>query len=201
MTISLAQDVGVALIGYALGCIPTGYVLVRLRTGQDVRRLGSGSTGARNVGRLLGRWGFLLTLLGDITKGALALALAQAWAGSPSAEAATLVAVTAGHVWPAPLRFAGGRGVAVALGALLVHDPRLLLALGALTLAGWASTRRFQLAGLFGFALLPAASWWLQGTAAGLAGTAGMCMIVVFAHRAQLVSGRAPAAGARSAGA
>jgi len=61
------------LAAYALGCLTTGYYLVRRRTGQDLRILGSGSIGARNVSRLLGWRGFLVTVLGDFGKGALAV--------------------------------------------------------------------------------------------------------------------------------
>ena len=60
----------IALAAYLLGCFTPGYYLVRLRLGQDLRDLGSGSVGARNVGRLLGWRGFLLTVLGDFGKGA-----------------------------------------------------------------------------------------------------------------------------------
>jgi glycerol-3-phosphate acyltransferase PlsY len=65
----------VIIIGYGLGCISTGYYLVRLRTGQDIRKLGSGSMGGRNVGRVLGRSGFALTMAGDTVKGIIAVRL------------------------------------------------------------------------------------------------------------------------------
>ena len=182
----LTRNAASVAAAYALGCIQTGYYLVRARTGRDLRREGSGSTGARNVGRLLGRTGFVLTLAGDLLKGAVALGLA-AWLGASLWGAAVaLVAVAAGHVWPVQLGFSGGRGVAVGLGALLVYDPRLLLALGAVTLVAWLATRRFQVAGLAGFAALPVAAASLRAGAPGLVGAAGLCIIVLFAHRGQL---------------
>ena len=57
----------IALSAYLLGCFTTGYYLVRMRTGQDIRELGSGSVGAKNVGRILGWRGFLTTVLGYIS--------------------------------------------------------------------------------------------------------------------------------------
>ena len=56
---------------YALGCFTTGYYLVRLRTGKDVRASGSGSAGATNTARELGGWAFFLTFLIDMIKGAM----------------------------------------------------------------------------------------------------------------------------------
>ena len=67
------QATGCALGAYLLGCLATGYYLVRARTGRDIREFDSGSTGARNVGRMLGKTGFGLTVLGDFGKGMLAV--------------------------------------------------------------------------------------------------------------------------------
>jgi glycerol-3-phosphate acyltransferase PlsY len=177
-----------------LGCVQTGYYLVRSMTGQDLRRLGSGGTGARNAGRVLGRKGFVLTLLGDAGKGALAVALALWLNASPWAAAAALAAVAAGHVWPAQLRFSGGRGVAAGLGALAVYDPRLLAVLAAVALLGTVAGRGFQLSGLLGFAALPFAACYFRLPGDALAGLVGLSAIVLFAHRAHLARslGRAP---------
>src|ERR1041385_8199295 len=100
---------GIAVGAYLLGCFATGYYLVRLRTGQDIRELGSGSVGAKNVGRLLGRPGFVVALLGDLAKGAFAVWAAQHFTKDDWAVQLSLLAVVAGHVWPAQLRFRGGK--------------------------------------------------------------------------------------------
>lgn len=63
---------------YGLGCIATGYYLVLWRTGQDVRRIGTGTTGAMNAARLSGVSAFIGVCLGDFLKGVLALFIAQA---------------------------------------------------------------------------------------------------------------------------
>ena len=67
------QATGSVLGAYLLGCFATGYYLVRARTGRDIREIESGSTGTSNVGRVLGKSGYLLTVLGDMAKGALAV--------------------------------------------------------------------------------------------------------------------------------
>ena len=72
---------GCVLEAYVLGCFATGYYLVRARTGKDLRTIESGSIGARNAGRVLGKTGFAITLLGDFGKGALAVWIAREWTG------------------------------------------------------------------------------------------------------------------------
>ncbi|MEI7901816.1 MAG: glycerol-3-phosphate acyltransferase [bacterium] len=194
------RDLAVLAVAYCLGCVQTGYYLVRFLTGQDLRRVGSGGTGARNAGRVLGRKGFVLTLLGDAGKGALAVVFALWLHASPGAVAATLVAVAAGHVWPAQLRFSGGRGVAVGLGALAVYDPRLLGVLAAVALLGAVAGRGFQASGLLGFAALPFAACYFRLPGEVLAGIAGLSVIVLFAHRSHIARylGRTPEGGRKA---
>ncbi len=119
---------------YLLGCLSTGYYLARLRTGRDIRSVGSGSTGGTNVGRLLGKGGFAVTMAGDALKGALAVGLGVYAGLAPWLRVAVILAVVAGHIFPIQLGFRGGKGLATALGAMLVFDYRL--ALGVLALVG-----------------------------------------------------------------
>ena len=113
--------------GYLLGCLTLGYYLVRWQTGQDIRQTGSGSVGAKNVGRVLGVGGFMLTVLADLAKGALAVWLVSHYLADERLAALAMLAVVMGHIWPAQLGFHGGKGVATAFGAMLVYDPRMAL--------------------------------------------------------------------------
>ncbi len=177
-----------AVGGYLLGCFTSGYYLVRARLGKDIRKLGSGSVGARNVGRVLGTPGFVLTLLGDSAKGALAVLLAGKWTGPhSSATMVAMVAVAGGHLWPVQLKFHGGKGVATSLGALLVFDYRLALAYAALFLAGLAFARKTILAGLIGFACLPPAGWWLERDVSATLFLTTLSTMVWFAHRKNIL--------------
>src|ERR1041385_8259254 len=100
----------ICFCSYLLGCFAAGYYLVRMRLGEDIRELGSGSVGARNVGRVLGKTGFLLTVLSDFGKGAFAVWAARHFF-TPSDErlvALAMISVIAGHIWPMQLRFRGG---------------------------------------------------------------------------------------------
>jgi glycerol-3-phosphate acyltransferase PlsY len=171
---------------YALGCANTGYYLVRWKTGQDLRATGSGNAGAKNVSRLLGPWGFGLTLLGDMCKGVVAV-LAARLAGWPDAACGLVViAVTAGHNWPAQLGFRGGKGVATGFGAVLAFDPVVAGLMLAACAAVLAATRRFTLSAVVAFALCPALAAYCHHTGAGVALLGLLAVIVVLPHVAHL---------------
>jgi glycerol-3-phosphate acyltransferase PlsY len=112
------------LLGYLSGSIPFGVLVTRAFTRTDVRSGGSGNIGATNVARVAGRgWGALVLLL-DAAKGALPVAVAMHWQPeTPWLHAAVGLAAFVGHVFPVWLRFKGGKGVATALGVLIVLLP------------------------------------------------------------------------------
>ena len=176
----------VALVAYLLGCFSTGYYLVRWRTGQDLRAIGSGATGGRNVGRVLGRAGFLATAAGDLAKAVIAVALPIWLDLGPVAVGAAIVGVTAGHIWPIQLGLRGGRGVAPFVGSAALVAP---LALGAGALAAGLFvlvTRRLILGGVAGFAFAPFVALWLGTPPAIVVGMAGSVALMIVAHRANL---------------
>jgi acyl phosphate:glycerol-3-phosphate acyltransferase len=168
---------------YLLGCIATGYYLVRARLGRDIREIESGSTGARNVGRVLGKSGFGLTVLADLGKGALAVWTAFEWTHNRHFAALAMLAVVAGHIWPAQLRFRGGKGAATSLGALLMFDYRLALVFAVLFLAGYGLARKSVLPGMFAFACLPLAGFWLERDRVTAALTTVLVAAIFYAHR------------------
>jgi glycerol-3-phosphate acyltransferase PlsY len=145
----------VIFLAYLLGCFTTGYYLVRLATGQDVRTLASGNAGSRNVGRILGTKGFILTFIGDAGKGLLAVYLVQRMGGGQLLATAALIAVTAGHIWPVQMRFRGGKGFATYAGGMLILYPLVLLLGLALCGLFYPVLRRTTLAGLAALAGTP----------------------------------------------
>lgn len=180
------KDIICIVLAYLLGGICTGYYLVLAKSGTDVRESGSGGVGARNVGRLLGRSGFIVTMLGDGLKGVLAVALARKFEASAPAVSLVLVAVIAGHVWPLPLQFRGGRGIATAVGAYLAYDPRIAGLLLALTLVLMVFRRGVTISGLMAFLLLPLAVFVLDEPGHTVAALAGVSAIILFAHRERI---------------
>lgn len=115
--------------GYLLGSIPSGYLAGRWLADLDIRQQGSGSTGATNVLRVLGKGPALGVFLIDVLKGTAAVQLAKlvleplgasvpGWGVDAWVVLAGLAAL-AGHIWPVWLGWKGGKAVATGLGMLL----------------------------------------------------------------------------------
>src|SRR3954451_7267575 len=106
-----------SLLSYLIGGIPFGYWFVRVTSGEDIRKLGSGNIGATNVHRTRGRKAGLIVLLLDILKGFAAVFMTARVTGDDSlAVALSAVAVMLGHCFPVFLRFKGGKAVACFVG-------------------------------------------------------------------------------------
>ena len=106
-------------IGYVLGAIPCGYLAGRWLKGIDLRDCGSGSTGATNVLRNVGKGPALLVFLLDVGKGALAVLLAKSVGLNDWVQVLAGLAALAGHIWPVWLGWKGGKAVATGLGMFL----------------------------------------------------------------------------------
>jgi glycerol-3-phosphate acyltransferase PlsY len=148
------------VVGYLLGSIPFGLILTRAAGGPDVRTIGSGNIGATNVLRT-GRKGLAAaTLLCDALKGTAAVLLAAHFAMPDAALAAGLGAFL-GHLFPAWLKFKGGKGVAVYIGVLIgLYWPAALI-FCTVWIAVAAVSRYSSLAALIASALTPFALWLL----------------------------------------
>lgn len=181
------QITAYSLGAYILGCFATGYYLVRALRGMDIRNVDSGSVGARNVSKVLGRTGFVLTTLGDFGKGVLAVWATLHVTGDRQLAVLVMLAVTVGHIWPAQLLFRGGKGVATSLGALLIYDWRLAVTYSVIFLGGFALTRKTILPGLFGYICLPFAAYWLDHDGMKTTVIATLSAMVLFAHRRNIV--------------
>jgi glycerol-3-phosphate acyltransferase PlsY len=158
----LIINIGLVLLGYLIGSIPSGLIIVKLKTGKDIRQVESGRTGGTNAMRAAGFWAGLLTAVSDIFKGVLAVWIAQ-WISPDSQWVHILAPVGAilGHNYSLYLpdfdengrfkRFRGGAGGAPALGGaigLWAPSVLIILPLGALVFfsAGYASLTTLSVA-------------------------------------------------------
>ncbi len=173
-------------ISYLLGCISAGYYLVRLRTGKDIRQSGTGSTGARNVSRTLGKSGYAITLTADILKAAIAVALAQILEAEQWAVMLSILAVVAGHIWPLQLGFRGGKGVGTLMGALLVFKWQLLAVLLLVCALSYFTTRKYIVSGILAVVSLPVAAVIMEYSKPDMLGVVLLTMIILCAHRVNI---------------
>ena len=171
MIAALGTALLAGLIGYGIGSISTGYLVGRIYRNVDLREVGSGSTGATNTFRTLGRGAGLLVALLDIVKGIVAVWIAhelepQGGDYQRLAESLAAIGAVAGHCWPLILRGRGGRGVATGFGALLfVATPAWASAVAAFAIS-LALTRMVSLSSLMavvgalvGYLLFSATGW------------------------------------------
>lgn len=148
---------------YLLGAIPFGYLLVKWKTGGDVRASGSGNIGATNVLRTSGRLAGIATLLLDIAKGYLAVWLAARWTDRDHLwVAVAALAVMAGHAYPVFLKFKGGKAVASFVGAFLCMAPLAMAAEAVVFVGVVAWTRHISMGSIVGAATFPLAVWLVE---------------------------------------
>jgi glycerol-3-phosphate acyltransferase PlsY len=145
---------------YLIGAIPFGFLLVKWKTGADIRASGSGNTGATNVLRTTGWKTGAATLMLDIAKGYLAVWLAGRLTGdSVIWMPAAALAVMAGHAYPVFLRGKGGKAVASFTGAYLYLTPLPLAATAVVFVVMVAATRHISVGSVVGGGAFPLAVW------------------------------------------
>jgi glycerol-3-phosphate acyltransferase PlsY len=152
------------LFAFLLGSVPWGVILTRLFSDTDVRKAGSGNIGAYNVYRLAGRRLGVMTLAGDLLKGAVPVLAAvclvevSGWKGELWICLVALSAF-AGHLYPIFLGFKGGKGVATAAGCFLIISPLAFLVCVLVYLLGLCSTGYSSAGSLCAAVVLPIAIW------------------------------------------
>jgi len=183
----------VLVAAYLVGGIPFGYLLVKLKTGQDVRSMGSGNIGATNVLRTTGRAVAMVTLLLDIAKGFFAVWFAAKFtADSPEWMSAAALAVMAGHAYPIFLKFHGGKAVASFIGAFLYLTPIPLLATLVLFVIVVAATKHISMGSIIMAASLPLAVWLIEHPPAPvLAASIVAGVFMIYRHRENIARIRA----------
>ena len=188
MDINTILQITLTIIGaYLIGSIPTGYIIVKLFTGQDIRTVGPGSTGATNVKRVMGKKWFFIVMILDAIKGALPVVLAYFFtsAFSDIGLLPVLAAVFAiiGHSKSIFLKFTGGKSVASGVGTLLALNWQAgLIIAGVWAVITWFS-RYVSLGSIIALALAPVIMWFLGSPSAYAIYALVAAIYVIYLHR------------------
>ena len=186
------MSVVAVLAAYLVGAVPIGWLVARAFGVGDIRRHGSGTIGATNVLRTLGRLPAIVTLLGDVLKGYLAVWLGTALGGEqPTAAATAAVAAVAGNCWSVFLGFRGGKGVATGLGALLPLVPLATVAAVPVFVIIVASFRYVSLGSLLAALCVPLGALILGYPRAAVLAALAIAVIIVGRHHANIARLRA----------
>ena len=172
-------------VAYLCGSLPFG-VWVGRWAGVDVRYAGSGNIGATNVARTAGRRAGLLTLVGDVAKGALPTVLARLLFVDAWVIALVGLAAVCGHLFSVFLRFSGGKGVATAFGVFVILTPVAAVLSAVVFTAAAISTRYVSLASMLGALSLPVTAVACSYPISSCIAAALVSTIVILRHRDNL---------------
>lgn len=176
-----------SLLAYLLGSLSFAVLLVRAKTGKDIRAEGSGNAGATNVLRAHGKKLGAAVAAADILKGTAAVLLVRLVTADPRYAAAAGFAAVLGHVFPIFYGFRGGKGVATAVGAFLLLAPLATLACLAVFVLVVALTRYVSLGSVIAIVLLPpVAGLVFHAPRAIVLAAAAVAILVVFKHTENL---------------
>ena len=174
------------ILGYLLGSIPSGWLAGRWLKDIDLRELGSGSTGATNVLRQVGKGPALVVFLIDVGKGAAAVLIARALGLGDWIQVLAGLTALAGHIWPVWLGFKGGKAVATGLGMFLGLAWPVGLASFGVFLAVFSLSRYVSLASVLAAISLPLLMAANSGSTANLVVALVAMLLVLWRHRSNI---------------
>jgi acyl phosphate:glycerol-3-phosphate acyltransferase len=173
----------ISVVSYLAGSITGAFYIIKWQTGQDIRKIGSKNVGATNAGRILGKKGFLLTLLIDAAKVFITLFLVkEGLAGSDFALILSAVFLCIGHLFPIQLRFHGGKGVVVYLASALFLVPLTIGAAAAVMGAAYLLLHRYKTAGFLAMTSIPVAAFLIEDSFILPSGLLFLFITVILSH-------------------
>ncbi len=184
------EIISVILGAYLIGSIPTGYIIVKLATGQDIRTIGSGSTGATNVKRVMGKKWFFITLLLDAFKGALPVVLAYFLCSNFTdiglLPVLAAVAVILGHSKSVFLKFTGGKSVASGVGTILALNIWVGLIIAAIWGVITYTSKYVSLGSIIALAISPVLMYLFKQPVAYIVYCAVGALYIIWLHRSNI---------------
>lgn len=170
------------LLSYLLGSVCFGIVISR-KLGVNLREQGSGNIGSTNVFRVIGKREGFVTLLGDVLKGTLAVAIARQLTDQEVWVALSAFAAILGHNFPVYFAWKGGKGVATTFGVLFGYMPILGLAMVLVWGAAFSLTRISSVGALTVSVALPAAVYWTGGDRVELWFALSVGLMMLISHK------------------
>ena len=149
------MNILIIFTSYLLGSLPTGFLIGKYLKNIDLRTIGSGSTGATNVLRNIGKWPALFVFIIDVGKGLIAVKIAQYYTDQGLIEVLAGISAISGHIWPIWLRGKGGKAVATGLGMFLALSWKVGLASLGIFLIVLTKTKFVSLSSISAAILLP----------------------------------------------
>ena len=156
------MNILIIFTSYLLGSLPTGFLIGKYLKNIDLRTMGSGSTGATNVLRNVGKWPALFVFLVDVGKGLIAVTIAKEFANQDLIdsnqgymEVLAGISAISGHIWPIWLKGKGGKAVATGLGMFLALSWKVGLASLGIFLIVLTKTKFVSLSSISAAILLP----------------------------------------------
>ncbi|GAA0707752.1 glycerol-3-phosphate 1-O-acyltransferase PlsY [Paraclostridium ghonii] len=177
----------IILIAYFIGSISTSYIIAKKMMGVDIRTQGSGNAGSTNVLRTLGKKAGIMTFVGDLLKGVIAVLIAKliatiAHIDMINASYVAVIFVVIGHNWPIFIGFRGGKGVATSLGAMIAVNPIIALSCFAFFILIVYATKYVSLGSVVGISTSPIIMLFI-GNYKGLVVTLFLSALAIFKHR------------------
>ena len=184
------EILAVVVSAYIIGSIPTGYIIVKIFTGQDIRTIGSGSTGATNVKRVMGKKWFFITMILDAIKGALPVVLAALFAKTYTEigllPVLAAVAVILGHSKSVFLKFTGGKSVASGVGTILALNWQVGLIIAIIWAVITFFTRYISVGSMIALILSPFIMYAFNAPVAYVWYCALGALYIVYLHRSNI---------------
>jgi glycerol-3-phosphate acyltransferase PlsY len=173
-------------VSYFIGCIMFGYMIGRLFGKVDIRKVGSGNVGARNIGRSLNKTGFVATFLGDASKGVTVILLGRMLGFSEEIQLVGFLFVLIGHIWPITLSFKGGKGISSFLGGIIAFEPTVIMVILVSFAITYPFFRSFTISGLLSLCILPVYFFMESYTYTSVGMIALTVITILFAHRTNI---------------
>lgn len=173
-------------LSYLIGCIMFGYIIGKSFGKMDIRKVGSGNVGARNIGRSLNKTAFVATFIGDAGKGAAVILLGRAFGFSEEIQLIGFLLVLIGHIWPITLSFKGGKGISSFLGGIIAFEPTVSIVILACFAITYPFFRSFTISGLLSLCVLPIYLFFQSHTYTSVGIITLTVITILFAHRTNI---------------